>query len=77
MEFFFIYVATVFVAITLFYAISRWIDYAFKKKEDIRRCKMAKSCIRTYTDGQKQMARGMVKAINDNVFEMARKFEDL
>lgn len=69
------------------YALMRWIDYGFGKKEaenkfaltrleDERRFRMAKGCINAYTTGQQRMAMSMVKGINDSIFEMAKKMEE-
>lgn len=78
---FFIYLISCALAVIAVFAVLRWIEFGFTKIEDKRRCKMVKACIRCYTDGQekmvKNMTKTMIKTINDNVFEMARRFEDL
>ena len=77
MEFFYLYLVSAMVAIVLVYACMRWIDFGFTKKEDKRRYKMAKSCIRCYNDGQKMMAKSLIKELNNNLYDMYKKMGDL
>ena len=77
MDLFYIYLISAMVAIVLVYTGMRWIDYAFTKKEDKRRYRMAKGCIRCYNDGQKMMAKGLIRELNNNLYDMYKKMGDL
>lgn len=73
----YLYLIAVAVLAIVVYACIRWIDFGFTKAEDKRRYKMAKSCIRCYNDGQKQMAKSLIRNINNNLFKMCQEMSDL
>ena len=78
---FFAYLGSAMVAVIAVFAAIRWIDFGFTKVEDRRWYKMAKGCINAYNKGQghmyKALTRDMTKTINNAIFEMANKLEDL
>lgn len=73
----YLYLIAVAVLAIVVYACIRWIDFGFTKAEDKRRYKMAKGCIRCYNDGQKQMAKSLIRNINNNLFKMCQEMSDL
>ena len=86
--FFVIYMAFGVLAIVLSYLGVRAIDYSFRKKDrkydqlnEIEmseiRYQHAKGGVQSFTNGQKAMAKEMVKSINDSLLTMAKQFEDL
>ena len=69
------------------YTVMRAVDYGFGKKEaqndfvrtkaeDRRRYDYAKGCIKSFNDGQKQMALSLIKQLNDGIMDMYQRMED-
>lgn len=85
---FFIYLITAVVAIFVLYVGVRWVDYRFTIKEtsysgyvsrinDKGRAKLAKSCIQSFTSGQKQMAKELCHELTENLLKQFKEFGDL
>ena len=76
MEAFILYVLVCLVAAIALYAVVRWIDYAFTKREDRRRYGYAVDGLDYAFRKTKKMSMSMIKDINNSIFDMAKSMEE-
>ena len=70
MEYFFMYLAAVAVALILVYGAIRWIDYAFGKREEDRRYGYDLGKINYARHQIGKLSQTVSKTINDNIMDM-------
>ena len=84
----FILIAFTAAVLVIAYAAMRTIDYLFSERSarhagereyisDVRRCGMAKACIRSYNDGVERMSDKLVHGIVTEMTKFAKEMGDL